>query len=151
MKLSPLVVTLYSFVGCLKYEDMEDFLSKARLLMHHIFAGVSDVGQVWAWGYGGEGQLGLSSRIKMVPSPHLIQCIEPPTSGKDSPLVVQKGDLNSPIQVSRAVGSYIKGIACGGRHSAVVTGKHLMDDFLVIMLLVFWILLIQWRRCKIIS
>ncbi|GLT92592.1 hypothetical protein SLE2022_104230 [Rubroshorea leprosula] len=90
---------------------------------------LSDVGQVWGWGYGGEGQLGLSSRIKMVSSPHLIQCIEPPTSRKDSPLVVQQGDLNSPIQVSKAVGSYIKGIACGGRHSAIVTDTGALLTF----------------------
>lgn len=81
---------------------------------------LSDVGQVWGWGYGGEGQLGLGSRIKMVSSPHLIQCIEPPTSGKDKPLAVHQ-DGNSRGQVAKAAGSYIKGIACGGRHSVVIT------------------------------
>lgn len=74
---------------------------------------VSDTGQVWGWGYGGEGQLGLGSRIRMVSSPHPIPCIVSSSVGKDR----REG------QGYRAPGSYIKGIACGGRHSAVVTGK----------------------------
>ncbi|GLT89535.1 hypothetical protein SLE2022_075130 [Rubroshorea leprosula] len=90
---------------------------------------LSDMGQVWGWGYGGEGQLGLGSRIKMVSSPHLIQCIEPPASGKERPPVVHRGSLNAPVQVSKAAGSYIKGIACGGRHSAVVTDNGALLSF----------------------
>ncbi|XVE61938.1 hypothetical protein DITRI_Ditri06bG0078600 [Diplodiscus trichospermus] len=82
---------------------------------------LSDMGQVWGWGYGGEGQLGLGSRIKIVSSPHLIPCIEQTTSGKDSSLTVHQGSLNSQTQLSKATGSYVKEIACGGRHSAVIT------------------------------
>ncbi|KAK3226310.1 hypothetical protein Dsin_006172 [Dipteronia sinensis] len=103
--------------------------------MHHIFTQVSDMGQVWGWGYGGEGQLGLGSRIKMVSAPHLIPCIDPTTSGKDRSLVGRQGSLNSSLQVSKVAGSYVKGIACGGRHSALITGQHLMTDFLVVILL----------------
>ncbi|GKV10040.1 hypothetical protein SLEP1_g21463 [Rubroshorea leprosula] len=90
---------------------------------------LSDMGQVWGWGYGGEGQLGLGSRIKMVSSPHLIQCMEPPASGKERPPVVHRGSLNAPVQVPKAAGSYIKGIACGGRHSAVVTDNGALLSF----------------------
>ncbi|KAE8692443.1 Regulator of chromosome condensation family protein isoform 2 [Hibiscus syriacus] len=82
---------------------------------------LSDMGQLWGWGYGGEGQLGLGSRIKMVSSPHLIPCIEQNTSGKDAPPAVRQGGLNSQVQHSKATGSYVKEIACGGRHSAVIT------------------------------
>lgn len=84
------------------------------------------MGQVWGWGYGGEGQLGLGSRIKIVSSPHLISCIEQSTSGKYRSLAVHHGSLNSQMQLSKAAGSYVKEIACGGRHSAVITGKHLV-------------------------
>ncbi|CAK7342808.1 unnamed protein product [Dovyalis caffra] len=80
-----------------------------------------DMGQVWGWGYGGEGQLGLGSRIKMVSSPHLIPCTEQPACGKDRSSVVRQGTTNLSVQVSKLPGSYVKEIACGGRHSAVVT------------------------------
>lgn len=85
--------------------------------MHHI----SDVGQVWGWGYGGEGQLGLGSRVKMVSSPHLIPCIES-ASGKDRSTFVQGSSAG--VQCSNVPGSYVTEIACGGRHSAVITGQH---------------------------
>ncbi|KAK0584840.1 hypothetical protein LWI29_019532 [Acer saccharum] len=88
---------------------------------HTLVLSVSDMGQVWGWGYGGEGQLGLGSRIKMVSAPHLIPCIGPTTSGKDRSLVGRQGSLNSSVQVSKVAGSYVKGIACGGRHSALIT------------------------------
>ncbi|KAK9291140.1 hypothetical protein L1049_009328 [Liquidambar formosana] len=94
--------------------------------MDHIFTKVSDVGQVWGWGNGGEGQLGLGSRIKMVSSPQLIPCIESSTYGKDRSSVFQQGSMSSLPQVPKVPGSYVKGIACGGRHSAVITGQHLM-------------------------
>lgn len=76
------------------------------------------MGQVWGWGYGGEGQLGLGSRVKMVSSPHLIPCIES-HSGKDRPSF-HKGS-SAGVQ---GPGSYVVEIACGGRHSAVITGQH---------------------------
>lgn len=81
------------------------------------------MGQVWGWGYGGEGQLGLGSRIKLVASPHLIPCIEQFTNGKERSSVVHQGGINSTSQGRKAFGSYIKTIACGGRHSAVITGQ----------------------------
>lgn len=74
------------------------------------------MGQVWGWGYGGEGQLGLGNRVKTVASPHVIPCIEPSASGKRN--------VSSSTQVSKVLGSYVKAIACGGRHSAVITGQH---------------------------
>ncbi|KAG2690641.1 hypothetical protein I3760_09G197000 [Carya illinoinensis] len=74
---------------------------------------LSDVGQVWGWGYGGEGQLGLGIRVKTVATPHIIKCIEQSASGKES--------MSSSTEVSKVLGSCVKGIACGGRHSAVIT------------------------------
>ncbi|WJX76445.1 hypothetical protein P8452_59864 [Trifolium repens] len=79
---------------------------------------LSDVGQVWGWGYGGEGQLGLGSRVKMVSSPHLIPCIES-ASGKDRSSLNQGS--SALVQCSNVPGSYVTEIACGGRHSAVIT------------------------------
>ncbi|KAK8563796.1 hypothetical protein V6N13_005971 [Hibiscus sabdariffa] len=87
------------------------------------------MGQVWGWGYGGEGQLGLGSRIKMVSSPHHIPCIEQSTSGKDAPPTVRQGSLNSQVQLSKVTGSYVKEIACGGRHSAVITDAGAVFTF----------------------
>ncbi|GAB4827503.1 hypothetical protein Ancab_034386 [Ancistrocladus abbreviatus] len=80
---------------------------------------LSDVGQVWGWGYGGEGQLGLGSRIRMVPSPHPINCIQSS----------YRQDRHSELDALRAPGSYIKGIACGGRHSAVITDAGTLLTF----------------------
>lgn len=85
---------------------------------------VSDIGQVWGWGYGGEGQLGLGSRIRMVSSPHLVPCINTSSYGKDMSLSLARGSMSSDGQNFRVLGSYIKVIACGGRHSAVITGKY---------------------------
>ncbi|KAM5560206.1 ultraviolet-B receptor UVR8 [Rosa sericea] len=82
---------------------------------------LSDMGQVWGWGYGGEGQLGLGSRMKMVSSPHLIPCIDQSASGKDRFSAVSQG--------SKFPGSYVKEIACGGRHSAVITDAGALLTF----------------------
>nr|XP_011466532.1 PREDICTED: protein RCC2 homolog isoform X2 [Fragaria vesca subsp. vesca] len=82
---------------------------------------LSDVGQVWGWGYGGEGQLGLGSRMKMVSSPHLIPCIDQSASGKDR--------FSAVSQSSKFPGSYVKEIACGGRHSAVITDTGALLTF----------------------
>ncbi|XP_022744996.1 ultraviolet-B receptor UVR8-like isoform X3 [Durio zibethinus] len=90
---------------------------------------LSDMGQVWGWGYGGEGQLGLGSRIKTLSSPHLILCVEQTTSEKDSSLAVLQGSLNSQTQLSQVAGSYVKEIACGGRHSAVITDAGALLTF----------------------
>jgi len=85
----------------------------------------ADVGQVWGWGYGGEGQLGLGSRIRMVSSPHPVPCIES-YHRKDRYSSFSQAILSSESHGSRAPGAYIKGIACGGRHSAAITGKDLI-------------------------
>ncbi|XP_027070596.1 uncharacterized protein [Coffea arabica] len=90
---------------------------------------LSDVGQVWGWGYGGEGQLGLGSRIKLVASPHLIPCIEPYLNGKDSPSMMPQGGITSAAHVQKVFGSYIRDIACGGRHSAVITDAGVLLTF----------------------
>lgn len=81
----------------------------------------SDVGQVWGWGYGGEGQLGLGSRVKMVSSPHLVPCIES-ASGKDKSSTFHQAS-GAGAQGSNILGSFVMEIACGGRHSVVITSK----------------------------
>ncbi|XP_073226432.1 ultraviolet-B receptor UVR8-like isoform X2 [Cicer arietinum] len=59
---------------------------------------LSDIGQVWGWGYGGEGQLGLGSRIRM--------CGQGSTD-----------DELSPICVSSLLGIRIDGVAAGLWHT----------------------------------
>ena len=93
---------------------MEDQTCSLRHVINCNFLSFSDIGQVWGWGYGGEGQLGLGSRVRMVSSPHIIPCI-------DSSSLVQ-GSMSSEGHNFRIPGSCIKAIACGGRHSAVITG-----------------------------
>ncbi|KAI4356512.1 hypothetical protein L6164_000531 [Bauhinia variegata] len=90
---------------------------------------LSDVGQVWGWGYGGEGQLGLGSRVKMVASPHLIPCTESSTSGKDKSSIIDHGSAGAGAQVPKVSGSYVKEIVCGGRHSAVITDTGMLLTF----------------------
>nr|GEX45850.1 wall-associated receptor kinase-like 20 [Tanacetum cinerariifolium] len=90
---------------------------------------LSDVGQVWGWGYGGEGQLGLGSRIRMVSSPHPIPCIASSSAGKDRSAGIPRGTMVSEGQGYRVPGSYIKAIACGGRHSAVITDAGALMTF----------------------
>ena len=99
-------------------------ISHAVYVINSNFLDVSDIGQVWGWGYGGEGQLGLGSRIRMVSSPHLIPCIDSSSYGKDRSSSLARGSMSSEGQNFRAPGSYVKEIACGGRHSAVVTGTY---------------------------
>lgn len=83
---------------------------------------MSDIGQVWGWGYGGEGQLGLGSRIRMVSSPHPVPCINTSSYGKDRSPALSRGCMSSEGQNFKFPGSCVKAIACGGRHSAVITG-----------------------------
>lgn len=90
---------------------------------------LSDIGQVWGWGYGGEGQLGLGSRIRMVSSPHPVPCIEPSSYAKDRAAALSRGSMISEGQSFRVPGSYVKGIACGGRHSAVITDAGALLTF----------------------
>ncbi|XP_071734504.1 ultraviolet-B receptor UVR8-like isoform X2 [Rutidosis leptorrhynchoides] len=90
---------------------------------------LSDLGQVWGWGYGGEGQLGLGSRIRMVSSPHPIACIATSSVGKDRSAGLPRGNMVSEGQGYRVPGSYIKEIACGGRHSAVITDAGALMTF----------------------
>ncbi|CAE6076356.1 unnamed protein product [Arabidopsis arenosa] len=87
---------------------------------------LSDIGQVWGWGYGGEGQLGLGSRVRLVSSPHPIPCIEPSSYGKATSSGV---NMSSEVQCGRVLGSYVKRIACGGRHSAVITDTGALLTF----------------------
>ncbi|CAN1746824.1 Ultraviolet-B receptor UVR8 [Linum perenne] len=93
-----------------------------------IFSKSSDIGQVWGWGYGGEGQLGLGSRIRMVSSPHPIPCIES-SHGRDRPAATSRGGTISEGQSSRVLGNYIKAIACGGRHSVAITDAGVLLAF----------------------
>ncbi|MCL7033732.1 hypothetical protein MKW94_018593 [Papaver nudicaule] len=88
---------------------------------------LSDIGQVWGWGYGGEGQLGLGSRIRMVSSPHPIPCIEPYGKGVSS--IIPRGRMISETQNYKVPGTYITSIACGGRHSAVITDAGAVITF----------------------
>ncbi|XP_024013533.1 ultraviolet-B receptor UVR8 isoform X1 [Eutrema salsugineum] len=90
---------------------------------------LSDIGQVWGWGYGGEGQLGLGSRVRLVSSPHPIPCIEPSSYGKESSVAVSGVNMSSEVQCGRVLGSYVKRIACGGRHSAVITDTGALLTF----------------------
>lgn len=89
---------------------------------------LSDIGQVWGWGYGGEGQLGLGSRIRMVSSPHPIPCIDSSSYGRDRSSAISRGSM-SEGQSYRVPGTYIKAIACGGRHSAVITDAGALLTF----------------------
>ncbi|KAK6929399.1 Regulator of chromosome condensation, RCC1 [Dillenia turbinata] len=89
---------------------------------------LSDIGQVWGWGYGGEGQLGLGSRIRMVSSPHPVACVES-SFGKDRLSALSRGIMSSEGQSYKAPGNYVKEIACGGRHSAVITDAGALLTF----------------------
>ncbi|KAL0426303.1 UNVERIFIED_CONTAM: Ultraviolet-B receptor UVR8, partial [Sesamum latifolium] len=86
-------------------------------------------GQVWGWGYGGEGQLGLGSRIKMVASPHLIPCIDLSSNERDSSAAINRESVRVGVEQRKSIGNYIKGIACGGRHSAAVTDAGVLLAF----------------------
>ncbi|KAF8402976.1 hypothetical protein HHK36_011069 [Tetracentron sinense] len=90
---------------------------------------LSDIGQVWGWGYGGEGQLGLGSRIRMVSSPHPVPCIDSSAYGKGRSSAIPRGSIGSEGQIYKVPGSYVKGIACGGRHSAVITDAGALLTF----------------------
>lgn len=67
----------------------------------------------------------MGSRIRMVSSPHPVPCIETSSLGKDRASALSRGSLSSERQSFRVPGSYVRGIACGGRHSAVITGMPL--------------------------
>ncbi|CAN6471634.1 unnamed protein product [Victoria cruziana] len=97
---------------------------------HTLALSVSDVGQVWGWGYGGEGQLGLGSRIRMISSPHPIACVETSSYVKDRIPGLPRRGVASDSPTYKVPGTCIKAIACGGRHSAVVTGTHVIFIFL---------------------
>ncbi|KAK2968546.1 hypothetical protein RJ640_009391 [Escallonia rubra] len=90
---------------------------------------LSDIGQVWGWGYGGEGQLGLGSRIRMVSSPHPVPCIDSSPLGKDRSTAPSRGSMGSEGHGFRVPGNYVKEIACGGRHSAVITDAGALLTF----------------------
>ena len=65
----------------------------------------------------------------MVSSPHPVPCIEPSSYGKDRAAALSRGSLSSEGQSFRVPGSYVKGIACGGRHSVVITGMPMVIPF----------------------
>ncbi|PON33019.1 Regulator of chromosome condensation 1/beta-lactamase-inhibitor protein II [Parasponia andersonii] len=87
------------------------------------------MGQAWGWGYGGEGQLGLGSRVKMVSTPHVISCIEPPLPGKDRSSAFSHDSKFFSAQASKVPGNFVKEIACGGRHSAIITDAGALLTF----------------------
>ncbi|PWA87553.1 regulator of chromosome condensation 1/beta-lactamase-inhibitor protein II [Artemisia annua] len=76
---------------------------------HTVALPVSDVGQVWGWRYGGEGQLGYIGVTY--------------TNGKDRFAGISRGTMVSEGQGYRVPGSYIKVIACRGQHNVVITVK----------------------------
>eukprot|EP00252_Welwitschia_mirabilis_P000760 TRINITY_DN10723_c0_g1_i2.p1 TRINITY_DN10723_c0_g1~~TRINITY_DN10723_c0_g1_i2.p1 ORF type:complete len:508 (+),score=111.39 TRINITY_DN10723_c0_g1_i2:348-1871(+) len=90
---------------------------------------LTDTGQVWGWGYGGEGQLGLGSRIRTVSSPHPIPCFGTSSQWKELQPAVTKGNKASEGQSVKVPGSYVKAIACGGRHSAIITDAGALLTF----------------------
>ena len=98
-----------------------------------LFSKVSDVGQVWGWGYGGEGQLGLGSRVHMVSSPHLVPCSESAAHVRDWTPAAAKENKSSGRVIYKVTGNCVKAIACGGRHSAVITGKVSGDAILALI------------------
>lgn len=57
----------------------------------------------------------------MVSSPHPIPCIES-SYGKERSAALSRGSKSSEGPGYRVPGNYVKAIACGGRHSAVITG-----------------------------
>lgn len=121
-------ISIVYFSGLLCLKEVYQ-LRNQKMLMHSVFSKASDIGQVWGWGYGGEGQLGLGSRIRTVSSPHPIPCIESAAYGKDRSPAITKGNKISEGQSYKVTGSCIKAIACGGRHSAVVTGANCWPCF----------------------
>lgn len=60
----------------------------------------------------------------MVSSPHLIPCVESCSYANDKSLALSQGCISSEGHGYKVTGSFVKQIACGGRHSAVVTGIH---------------------------
>ncbi|KAF3772110.1 hypothetical protein EJ110_NYTH58739 [Nymphaea thermarum] len=88
------------------------------------FALILDSGQLWGWGYGGEGQLGLGSRVRSVSSPHIITCFGASSYQKQrlQACSIESSHFDEKVCTTKPYGSYIKAIACGGRHSAVITG-----------------------------
>ncbi|WOL14979.1 ultraviolet-B receptor UVR8-like [Canna indica] len=113
---------------CLVTLDVGVHISSVAAGGRHTLA-LSDVGQVWGWGYGGEGQLGLGSRIRNVSSPHPLPCVESASFIVDQSASATKDNLSLDGQAYQLIGSCIKAIACGGRHSAVVTDTGALLTF----------------------
>ena len=90
----------------------------------------ADIGQVWGWGYGGEGQLGLGFRIRTMLTPHPVPCFGSGSlylQGTHTSIIKGTKPIDATI-VSRVPGRHIKAVACGGRHSAALTGKVLTSS-----------------------
>lgn len=98
------------------------FLSRLRCPL----CPLTDAGKVWGWGYGGEGQLGLGSRMRLVSTPQIIPHLERPSTGSGSSKSRNSsGVVNFSNSPSDLLGTRVIGLACGGRHSAVLTGTNL--------------------------
>lgn len=117
-----------SALPCLVTLDTGVRISSVAAGGRHTLA-LSDVGQVWGWGYGGEGQLGLGSRIRNVSSPHPIPCVESASFSRDQPSAATQGKQSLDGQAYKCMGSCVKAIACGGRHSAAVTDTGALLTF----------------------
>ncbi|XP_042411437.1 ultraviolet-B receptor UVR8-like isoform X1 [Zingiber officinale] len=111
---------------CLVTLNVEVRISIVAAGGRHTLA-LSDAGQVWGWGYGGEGQLGLGTRIRNVSSPHPVPCLESASFSKERSSSATKGKQDG--QSYKLIGSSVKTIACGGRHSAVVTDTGVLLTF----------------------
>ncbi|OAE30418.1 hypothetical protein AXG93_3483s1100 [Marchantia polymorpha subsp. ruderalis] len=89
-----------------------------------------DAGKVWGWGYGGEGQLGLGSRMRLVSTPQIIPHLERPSTGSGSSKSRNSsGVVNFSNSPSDLLGTRVIGLACGGRHSAVLTDSGAVLSF----------------------
>ncbi|KAG6513839.1 hypothetical protein ZIOFF_024176 [Zingiber officinale] len=72
-------------------------------------------------------QLGLGTRIRNVSSPHPVPCLESASFNKERSSSATKGKQDG--QSYKLIGSSVKTIACGGRHSAVVTDTGVLLTF----------------------
>ncbi|KAG6476060.1 hypothetical protein ZIOFF_065295 [Zingiber officinale] len=72
-------------------------------------------------------QLGLGTRIRNVSSPHPVPCLESASFNKERSSSATKGKQDG--QSYKLIGSSVKTIACGSRHSAVVTDTGVLLTF----------------------
>ncbi|KAG6535765.1 hypothetical protein ZIOFF_000794 [Zingiber officinale] len=72
-------------------------------------------------------QLGLGTRIRNVSSPHPVPCLKSASFNKERSSSATKGKQDG--QSYKLIGSSMKTIACGGRHSAGVTDTGVLLTF----------------------